>query len=533
MIDIIITNAKIITLNPALPRASALAISAGRIVAVGGNDDIKPLATAQTTHIDLEGKTIIPGLVDAHIHFEWLARSLQAVDLFEVPSKAEAIERVAVQAQAVSSGVWITGRGWTQDLWAGGAFPTAADLDPVSPENPAYFQAKSGHAGWANSAALRLCGITASTPDPAGGEIVRDAEGNPTGILLETAMELVARRIPEPNTETLADYMQHAQAQALAAGITGIHDFDNPSCMAALQVLRERGNLGIRVVKQINKGWLEAALALGIRSGFGDDWIRFGALKLFADGALGPRTALMVEPYEGQPDNTGIAVVTKEEMMPLVSKASAGGIHSSVHAIGDLAVRHVLDVYEQVRREEQARGETPQQRRHRIEHVQVIHPDDAHRLAELDVLASMQPIHATSDWEVAMRYWGEARSAYAYNARLQRDQGVTLVFGSDAPVEPFAPFLGIHAAITRQRDGRPEGGWFPELRLTLDEALHGFTTGAAYAAGTEAHQGMLAMGYLADLVVLAHDPYHMPADDLPHLEILGTMVGGVWRYGEF
>lgn len=532
MIDIIITNANIITLDAVLPRATALAIADERIVAIGRDDTIQALATSQTRKLDLAGKTIIPGLVDAHIHFEWLSRALQAVDLFEVPSKAEAIVRVGAQAGKSPAGAWITGRGWTQDFW-GGIFPTAADLDPVSPDNPAYFQAKSGHAGWANSAALHLCGITASTPNPAGGEIVRDGDGSPTGILLETAMNLVASQIPDPSTEILADYMGHAQKQLLAAGITGIHDFDNPSCMAALQVLRERGDLGMRVVKQINQDWLEAALALGIRSGFGDDWIRFGALKLFADGALGPRTALMVDPYEGQPDNTGIAIVTKEEMLPLVSKASANGIHSSIHAIGDLAVRHVLDVYQQTRQEEAARGETPDQRRHRIEHVQLIHPDDAQRLAELNVLASMQPIHATSDWEVSTRYWGESRSAYAYNARLQIDQGVAMVFGSDAPVEPFEPFKGIYAAVARQRAGKPEGGWFPELRLTLDEALHGFTMGAAYAAGTEAHQGKLAVGYLADLVVLEHDPYTIAPDELLDLNILGTMVGGVWRYGEY
>ncbi|MCA9913070.1 MAG: amidohydrolase, partial [Anaerolineae bacterium] len=423
------------------------------------------------------------------------------------------------------------GRGWTQDLW-GGQFPTAADLDAVAPENPAFFQAKSGHAAWVNSAALRAAGITTSTPDPDGGEILRDASGAPTGILLENAIDLVQRNVPDPDPETLADYIEYAQTAMLASGITAVHDFDNPSLLRAVQILRERGHLGMRIVKQINKAWLEPALESGIRSGFGDDWIRFGSLKLFADGALGPRTALMVDPYEGQPHNTGIAVVEPEEMLTLVSKASAAGLASTVHAIGDLAVRRVLDVFEQVRREEAERGVARDARRHRIEHVQIIHPMDAHRLAELEIIASMQPIHATSDWEVATRYWGEERCEYAYNARLQIDQGVRVAFGSDAPVEPFDPFKGIHAAVTRQRDGQPEGGWYPELRLTLDEALHGFTTGAAYAAGTEDRQGQIAEGYLADLLVLDRNPYEIPAGELADVGVVSTMVDGIWRSGE-
>jgi hypothetical protein len=299
-----------------------------------------------------------------------------------------------------------------------------------------------------------------------------------------------------------------------------------------LQILRERGDLALRFVKQINKDWLDSALALGIRSGFGDDWIRFGALKLFADGALGPRTAYMVEPYEGQPSNFGIPVVLKDEMMELVSKASRHGLASSIHAIGDMAVRHVLDVFEAVRQQEQAQHVARSARRHRIEHVQIIHPADAGRLADLGVIASMQPIHATSDWEPATRYWGEERCEYAYNARMQLDKGAPVAFGSDAPVEPFEPFKDIYAAVTRQRpDGIPQGGWYPHLRLTLDEALRGHTTGAAYAAGTEDHQGKLAAGYLADMIVLPHDPYQLEPIQLLDLKIEATLVDGVVRHG--
>ena len=530
MIDTIIYNANIITMNDALPRASALAIKFGRVVAIGSDDDIRHLATADTKSLNLNGKTIIPGLTDAHLHTEWLSRALQAVDLFEVPSKEEALRRVGEAAKTAGVGQWITGRGWTQDLW-GGEFPTASDLDAVAPNHPAVFNAKSGHAAWANSAALALAGVTASTPDPAGGEIVHDAEGNPTGILLETAMELVRGSVPDPDANMLADYMHHAHQLMLASGITMVHDFDNPSVVRALGILRERGDLHVRTLKQINQSFLDAALEIGIRSGFGDDWIRFGGLKLFADGALGPRTALMVDPYAGQPDNTGIAIVEKAQMMELIGKASANGLSSTVHAIGDLAVRHVLDALEATRNTEAQNNVSRDQLRHRIEHVQIMHPDDVNRLAELDIIASMQPIHATSDWEVATRYWGEERCELAYNARTQIDRGVEIAFGSDAPVEPFEPFKGIHAAVARTRNGQPEGGWYPELKLTLDEALHGFTRGAAYAAYMDTHYGQLAQGYLADLVVLDKDPYTVEPEELLDIGIEATMVEGTWRYG--
>lgn len=531
MIDRILFNGHIITLDENLPRAQALAISGERLIAVGTNEDILPLAGPLTQRDDLRGRYLIPGLVDAHIHWEWLSRSLQAVDLFEVPSKAEAIERVASRAGITQSGEWITGRGWTQDLWDG-IFPTARDIDLVSPHNPCYFSAKSGHAAWVNSSALRFAGIDATTPDPDGGQIVRGADGQPTGLLLETAMNLVSRHIPSPSIHELARYMLEAQKLALASGITAIHDFDNPSCLSALQLMREQGVLALRVVKQINEDWLEHAIASGIRSHFGDDWIRIGGLKLFADGALGPRTAYMLEPYTGEPHNTGIAVLPYERMQHLASRASAHGLSTSIHAIGDRAVRDVLNVFARVRAEEASRGELPHQRRHRIEHVQVIHPADAGRLADMQVIASMQPIHATSDWEVAMRYWGEERCEYAYNARLQIDRGAPVAFGSDSPVEPFEPLRGIHAAVTRQRaDGSPSGGFYPELRLTMDEALHGFTTGPAYAAGMEDRQGRLKAGYLADCVVLDRDLYAIEPAEIMNMQVVATMVGGRWRWG--
>lgn len=530
MIDLILHHAHIITLNPHRPHAEALAIAQGRIVAIGNNDDILNLATARTQLQHAGGACIIPGLTDAHLHWEWTTLAMNSLDLMDIPSKEATLMRIREGAAALPAGEWLTGWGWAHGMWsADGALPSAQDLDPITGDIPTYFSARSGHAGWANTAALRASGISASTPDPDGGEIVRDAQGNPTGILLETAMKLV--QVPKRTPEQLAQAMLKTQAKALAAGLTGFHDFDNPSCMAALEIQRERGQLHMRVVKQINQAWFESALALGIRSNMGDEWLKFGGLKLFADGALGARTAWMVEPYEGEPHNRGIVVVPKDLMHEWVIRATLAGLSSTIHAIGDQAVRDVLDIYAEARRVEAEQGIRPDQRRHRIEHVQIIHPDDKARLADLKVIGSFQPIHATSDYEVADKFWG-ARSRWAYNARLQLDQGVICAFGSDSPVEPFEPFKGIHAAVTRQRaDGTPVGGWYPELRLTLEEALHGYTTGAAYAAYAEDRLGRLAEGYYADLVLLDVDPFSLDASALLDIKVLGTMVGGAWRYG--
>jgi hypothetical protein len=531
-VDRILYNGLIITLNDAQPHVSALAIHSGRIVALGGDLDMLALAGPTTACENLGGQTVIPGMTDAHIHWEGTARALHLVNVFEVAEKSIAVERVAERAARTPTGQWITGHGWFQDIWPDKAFPTAADLDPVSPAHPVFLRAKSGHAGWANSLALKLSGITRDTPDPDGGQLVRDAQGSPTGVLLEDAMLLIANNIPAPTPEQLADEMLAAQQFALASGLTGIHDFDDPSCLRALQILRERDQLALRVVKNINKRWLDAALDSGLRGGFGDDWIRIGALKIFADGALGPRTAAMIAPYEGEPDNYGIVTAEKEEMIEWVTRATLAGLPSTIHAIGDRAVHDVLDVYEIARSKERAAGITPSQRRHRIEHVQLIHPDDKHRLAQLQVIASMQPLHATSDMLASDRYWGK-RSQWAYNARLQIDQGALVAFGSDSPIEPFEPLKGIHAAVTRRRpDGSPgPDGWYTNLRLTVDEALRGFTRGPAYTASMEDRLGRLAAGYYADLVVLGQNPYSIDPDELLHIPVAATMVNGIWRHG--
>ncbi|MFN8421529.1 MAG: amidohydrolase [Anaerolineae bacterium] len=515
MLDRLIVNANVYTLDDNAPRARCIAIFRDRIVALGG-DELKALADKRTRIDDLHGAMVLPGLIDAHIHWEGTALSLDQVDLFDVPSKEEALQRIAAgMKNGEKRGGWLLGRGWAQAMWASGEFPTAADLDPITGETPTLLTARSGHAVWINSAGLRAAGITASTADPEGGVIQRDVVGEPTGILFEDAIPLAARLIPDPSTAELASAMERAQRLAWASGLTGLHDYDQPSAFAAMQLLLEQGRLGLRIVKNINDPYIKHAHGLGLRSGFGNDWLRIGGLKIFADGALGTKTALMIDPYDGEPENRGVLVTDSETMYELVSEASRNGIASTIHAIGDKAVHDVLNVFEAVRKEEQESGVHPAERRHRIEHVQLIHPDDVSRLGALDVIASMQPIHATADYQMSDRYWGK-RSAFGYNPRLQIDAGAVVAFGSDSPVEPFDPLKGIHAAATRRRaDGSPNAeGWYPAAKVSMDEAIKGFTHGAAYAGGMEDRVGKLAPDYLADLVVLDQDLYAIAPEDI-------------------
>ncbi len=353
---------------------------------------------------------------------------------------------------------------------------------------------------------------------------------SPNGILFESAMGLIADAIPEPTAKQVEQAILQAQPRLLQMGLTGVHDFDRRRCFSALQHLHQQGQLRLRVTKSIPLEDLPQAAQLGLRSGFGDDTLRIGAVKGFADGALGPHTAAMFSAYEDEPQNTGILMLDAEELYEQGRAAVDSGLSLAIHAIGDRAVHEVLQAFSQLRAYEAAQqpGST-KQLRHRIEHVQVIHPADQARLGELGVIASMQPIHATSDMVMADKFWGK-RAAFAYAWRTQLDHGAMLVFGSDAPVESPNPFWGLHAAVTRRRaDGSPgQEGWYPEQRLQLSEALHGFTTGPAYASGVEQRIGRLAPGYLADLLVLDRDMFLCDAEQIKSIRPAATMIGGAW-----
>ena len=423
MSDLILTNARIHTMDATQPTARAIALRDNVILALGTDDAMRSLLPDAEV-IDLHDRCVIPGLIDAHLHAEWTALGLKNIDA-EAPTLDELLRRVEERVKITPAGAWIRGHGWNQNVW-GGVFPTKADLDRVAPEHPVYLTAKSGHAAWGNSLALKMAGVTSSTPNPIGGEIVRNAQGEPTGIFFEGAMELVRRLIPEPSAQQVAEAMRDALPLFHRVGLTGVHDFDGARALQAWQILKERGELNFRVSKTIPVTLQEHAIALGIRSGFGDDRLRINSVKSFADGALGPQTALMIDPYEGSTDNRGISTLDKEEMFENVRKASAAGLSSTIHAIGDKANHDVLDVFAMVRKEE---GNT--RLRHRIEHVQLLHPDDFNRLAQLNVIASMQPIHATSDMLIADRYWGatkRGRVCMAHTTQRRSGAGLRIRF---------------------------------------------------------------------------------------------------------
>jgi predicted amidohydrolase YtcJ len=518
-------NAYIYTQDPSHPTESAILIDRDQIIAVGeANHLLVQYPNAEKENMG--GRFIMPGLTDAHLHLKHYSLSLQKIDC-ETDTREECLRRVEERARTAKAGEWILGHGWNQNVW--GAWPTAAELDTIAPNNPVYLTAKSLHAAWANTAALKLANATLQTSDPQNGRIQRDEKGDATGVLLESAMELVSDVIPITTIQEIASAMEKAQPIFHKMGLTGVHDFDRRDSFMALQQLHKQGKLKLRVLKNLPVELLDQAYQLGLGAGFGDDWLRIGSVKAFMDGALGPHTAAMFQPYIGEDENRGILNMDGEELFEYGRKAAQVGLGMTVHAIGDRANHEVLNAYEALRNYEKEKNLPAL--RHRIEHVQVIHPDDAARLGKMNIIASMQPIHATSDMLMADAYWGE-RSRLAYAMRTQLDHGARLALGSDAPVESPNPFWGLHAAVTRRRaDGSPSAeGWYPEQKLTMAEAVEGYTLGPAYAANMEQRLGRLAPDYLADLIVLEKDPFTCNADDLLTLQSSATMVGGEWVY---
>lgn len=524
--DLVLLNGNIHTMDAARPHASAVAIARNRVLAVGDETEMRALLRPGGEAIDLGGHTVVPGFVDAHLHFASYGLGLKRIDV-GVTSLTEALSRVAAAAEITPPGRWLRGQGWDQSLWEGGAFPARWDLDRIAPEHPVLLRHKSGHAAWVNSRAMQLAGITVGTPDPAGGAIDHDsATGEPSGILKEAAIELVSELLPEPSLDEVTKAIEAATARAHEVGLVGVHTMEGSLAFQGFQKLRAAGKLRLRVLMQIPEDNLDAAVQIGLRSGFGDPWLRVGGLKVFSDGALGSHTASMLEPFCDASEDYGIAAVASEQLRQVVSRASRAGMAVFVHAIGDRANREVLDAIESSR----AAGEGPQLR-HRIEHVQLLHPDDLPRLARLRVIASMQPIHATQDMVLADRCWG-TRCATAYAWRSLLDTGAVLAFGSDAPVEDPEVLKGIHAAVTRRRpDGSPDPeGWYPEQRLDVEEAVRAYTAGAAFAGGEEAIKGTLSPGKLADLVVLSHDIFTIEPMAILETEVVATMLDGAFVY---
>ncbi len=529
MSTLILYNGPIYTLDRQQLVARAVAIRDGRVVAVGSEGHVRAVtaSSGRSEGINLQGRAVVPGLTDAHVHITFQGLASQEVRLGGAASIAEAVGRVADRARGLMPGAWLRGGGWDHSAW-GGTWPSCADLDAVCPHTPVMLSRKDGHSLWVNSAALAAAGITAATPDPSGGQIQRDRDGEPTGILLETAMEIIRAVVPPQGPEERQAALRLALREALGYGITGIHipcstrPSDGRETLADLQDLRGRGELSLRCLSTIAVGDLGAAIALGVKSGLGNSWLRVGGLKIFADGSLGSESAEMLSHYEGR-RHLGIATIEREALEETVARANANGISVIIHAIGDAANRKVLDAIEL------ARGDGPPPALampNRIEHCQVLHPRDISRFAELGVVASMQPIHCTSDMEMADELWG-ARCAHAYAWRELRASGATLAFGSDAPVETMNPWPGVHAAVTRQRPGgSPEGGWHPGQRLSVAEAIEAYCVGPAVASGEGQLKGRIAEGMLADMAVLTGDPFRSAPGELHAITAAMTLIEG-------
>lgn len=517
-----IVNARIHTLDAETPQAQAMAWDAsGRIVFLGSAEALAA-AHPELPAVDLKGRVVLPGLIDAHGHVMELGLSRLQADLVGADSIEVVVERLRAHAAKLPEGAWLTGRGWDQTLWPGQAFPSAADLDAAFPERPVWLVRVDGHAGWANSAAL-----AAATRDlagewqPQGGDIRRNEAGEPDGVLIDTAMRFVEGAIPAPDRAVRERALDLALAEMSRLGLTGVHDMG--VSLENFRLFRERdetGGLSVRLTAFADgdEAMLDWLCEEGRHEG---SRLQARSVKLYADGALGSRGAALLADYSDDPGNSGLLFESDAELQALVDRAADCGLQLGIHAIGDAANRQVIDALAA------ARGKSPDNPgRHRIEHVQIIDPDDIPRLAELGIIASMQPIHATSDMRWAGDRLGEARleGAYAWATMLEHD--VRLALGSDFPVEPVNPWLGIHAAVTRQRDGQPPGGWRPQESLTLAQALRGFTVDAAYAGFSEDQVGRLTQGRQADFIVVDADPFEVAPSELTDIEVLRTVVGG-------
>lgn len=519
----ILTNAYLHTLNPVSPTAEAVAIRDGHILAIGPTEAILSKFKSNVQIEDMGQMHILPGFTDAHIHLLDYGMSLNRVHC-ETNSRSACIRAVQKKVQEMSPGQWLRGHGWNQNVWPEG-MGSKTDLDAVSPNNPVYLTHKSLHSAWVNSRALIAAGITKDTPNPENGDIERDSGGNPTGILYENAMKLVENAISKPSRKETIQALERAQENLLAWGITSVHDFDTWECYQALHHLEESGKLKLRVLKSIPFSQLEEAILAGLRSSAGSERLRIGWLKLFADGALGPQTAAMQRPYEGL-HASGMLFLNAQVITEIGQRAMRAGISTAIHAIGDRANREVLNGYTQLISEGLV---DPLPLKPRIEHVQIIEPDDMRRMAEMGITASMQPIHAISDRTTAEKYWGDrCRNAYAWQSVLK--YGNRLIFGSDAPVESPNPFWGLYAAITRQplehRDEKP--AWYPQECLSLRQALEAYIKQPPIASGRAQLLGMLAEGYLADLIVLPKDIFKASAGEIREMQPQRVMSSGEW-----
>jgi predicted amidohydrolase YtcJ len=529
--DLIITNAKIWTVDKSRPNAEALAVLGERIVAVGSAAEVDTWHGPQTKVLDAQGKLLLPGFNDAHVHFVDGGDQLQSVQLKDAATPEEFARRIGERAKATPKGEWVTGGDWDEQRWSPVTLPTKELVDPVTPETPVWVNRYDGHESLANSVVLKLAGITAKTPDPPGGLIVRDAQGNPTGVLKDSAQDLVAKVMPPMTAVHRMRAIHQALDHAASVGITSVQDM-NPTYddVKAYSELEDKDGLTVRMyVAPLETSWRDQA-KVGIRHGFGTPLLRMGAVKGYADGSLGSETAYFFDPYTDAPNTRGLL---SDEMHPVsgmqqrLRGADAAGLQICIHAIGDRAISMILDIYTQI---EKTNGK--RDRRWRIEHSQHMAAKDFVRYARLGVIASVQPYHAIDDGRWAESRIGPDRIKRTYAFRTFLDNGVRLAFGTDWPVAPLSPMWTIYAAVTRATlDGKNPDGWIPEQKLTVAESIEAYTMGSAYAEFQEKEKGSITPGKLADFVVLSDDIFKIPPAAIKNVKIEATFLGGKLVYG--
>ena len=513
-------------MDAALPEVEALLACDGRVIHTGATSEVRPMleharALGTVQVLDLEGRRAVPGFTDSHIHFLSTGLNLDRVELTDIKRFDEVLRRVRQAVLGLPAGMWLQGWGWDHSQWEEPRFPDRHSLDAATGDVPAVLRRKDGHMIWTNGAALRAAGVTRDTPDSAGGRVGRDVDSEPNGLFFEEAQDLVYRAVPPLSPDQVQRAAMRAMQRLHSLGVTGVHIPEGPQTLRALQALDAAGELRLRATMMLTLDGLDAAIETGLTTGLGGDRLRVGPVKIFSDGSLGSETAAMLEPFEASESNRGILTLPERAIQDAIERAARAGIGSAVHAIGDRANRVVLDAFAATRRTWASAGLRP-----RIEHVQVLHPDDLPRLAQIGVIASMQPLHATQDMDLVDRLWG-ARGRYAYAFRSLLDSGAHLAFGSDSPVEVPDPLAGLYAAVARRRpDGRPTGGWYPQERLTVLEALHAYTVGAAYAAGLEQHAGRLAPGRYCDVAVLSEDVLDGPPERILEARVSLTIFDG-------
>ena len=532
--DLVLCGGKIITLSAARPVAEALAVTGGRITAVGTTAEINGFVGQETRVLDLNGALAVPGFIDSHAHFMDLGFAQLRLDLVGTRSSSEIVRKLKDVAAApvkedeeddVDEVVWVRGHGWDQNDWRKKEFPTAAILDRVVPERPVYLTRIDMHVGWANSKAMELAGVDRETPDPEGGEIIRDEEGNPTGVFIDLATELITNSIPDPSDEDRRKAFQRAQTAALRAGITSVHDAGVGA--RDIELYRDaltRGDLKLRLYVLLDGSDPDLLNQYFSHKPEISPWLTIRSVKLIADGALGSRGAALLEPYADRPDWRGLTILSEEDVYNIADRALSAGYQLNVHAIGDRANREVLNAFERAFDD----NGTVDDPRFRIEHAQILDEIDIRRFAQLGVIASMQGVHATSDMPWVADRIGEERTAEgAYVWQKLLLSGAKIANGTDAPVENISALESLYASFTRQdKQGKPEEGWFPDQRMSREQALRSYTFDAAYAAFQDQDKGSLEAGKLADITVLSKDILTILPREILDTEVLYTVVGG-------